>query len=78
MKKFYSMRIDGGFMFVKSILKGFNSKTVDGVLLDNDSVYCFNSYSWVEFNGHKFRIGDNAENEMFENAFLTVQALDSL
>ena len=78
MNKFYSMKIDGVFMFVKMILKGFNSKSVDGVLLDNDSVYCFNSYSWVEFNGHKFRIGDNAENEMFENAFLTVQALDSL
>lgn len=78
MKKFYTMRIDGSFMFVKSILKGFNSKTVDGVLLDNDSVYCFNSYSWVEFNGNKFRIGDSAENAMFEDVFLTVQALDDL
>jgi hypothetical protein len=78
MKKFYTMKIDDDFMFVKTILKGFNSKSVYGVLLDDDSVYCFNSYSCVEFNGHKFRIGDSAENEMFENAFLTVQALDSL
>ena len=78
MKKFYSMKIDGVFMCVKMILKGFNSKTVDGVLLDNDSIYCFNEYSCVEFNGYKFRISDSAENAMFEDAFLTVQALDSL
>lgn len=78
MNKFYSMKIDKVDMLVKEILKSFNGKTVDGVLLYDDSVYCFNSYSWVEFNDHKFRIGDRAENEMFENAFLTVQALDSL
>ena len=78
MNKFYSMKIDGVFMFVKMILKGFNSKSVDGVLLYDDSVYCFNAYSCVEFNGYKFKIGDSAENEMFENTFLTVQALDSL
>ena len=78
MNKSYSMKIDGVFMFVKMILKGFNSKSVDGVLLYDDSVYCFNPYSCVEFNGHKFRIGDSAENEIFENAFLTVQALDNL
>lgn len=78
MNKFYSMKIDGAIMLVTMILKGFNSKTVDGVMLYDDSIYCFNAYSWVEFNGHKFRIGDSAENEMFENAFLTVQALDSL
>jgi hypothetical protein len=72
------MKIDGAIMLVTMILKGFNSKTVDGVMLEDDSIYCFNAYSWVEFNGHKFRIGDSAENEMFENAFLTVQALDSL
>ena len=78
MNKLYSMKIDRVFMFVKMILKGFNSKTVDGVLLDNDSIYYFNPYSWVEFNGHKFRINDRVENEMFENAFLTVQALEDL
>ena len=78
MNNFYSMKIDGTFMFVKEILKGFNSKTVDGVLLYDDNVYCFNPYSLVEFNGYKFRIADNVENEMFENTFLTVQALDSL
>jgi hypothetical protein len=72
------MKIDDVEMFVKAILIGFNSKSVDGVLLYNDSVYCFNKYSCVEFNGYKFRIGDSAENEMFENTFLTVQALDSL
>ena len=78
MNKFYSMKIDGVFMFVKMILKGFNSKSVDGVLLYDDSVYCFNPYSCVEFNGYKFKIGDGAENAMFEDAFLTVQALDDL
>ena len=78
MNKFYSMKIDDVEMFVKAILIGFNSKSVDGVLLYNDSVYCFNKYSRVEFNGHKFRIADKAENEMFENMFSTVQALDSL
>ena len=78
MNKFYSMKIDGVFMFVKTILKGFNSRSVDGVLLYDDSVYCFNPYSCVEFNGYKFKIGDDAENEMFESTFLTVQALDSL
>jgi hypothetical protein len=78
MNEFYSMKIDGVFMFVKTILKGFNSRSVDGVLLYDDSVYCFNPYSLVEFNGYKFKIGDGAENEMFENTFLTVQALDSL
>lgn len=78
MNKFYSMKIDNAVMFVKTLLKGFNSKTVDGVLLYDDSVYCFNTYSLVEFNGHKFRIGDSAENAMLENAFLTIQALDSL
>ena len=78
MNKFYHMKIDNLDMLVKMILKGFNSKTVDGVMLYDDSIYCFNPYSRVEFNGHTFRIGDNAENEMFENAFLTVQALDNL
>ena len=78
MNKFYRMKIDNLDMLVKMILKGFNSKTVDGVMLYDDSIYCFNPYSRVEFNGHTFRIGDNAENEMFENAFLTVQALDNL
>lgn len=78
MNKFYSMKIDGVFMFVKMILKGFNSKTVDGVMLDDDSIYCFSEYSYVEFNGHKFRVANIAENEMFENTFLTVQALDNL
>lgn len=78
MNKFYSMKIDDVEMFIKTILKGFNSKSVDGVLLYNDSIYCFNEYSCVEFNGYKFRVADKAENEMFENAFLTVQALDSL
>ncbi len=78
MNKFYSMKIDGVFMFVKMILKGFNSKTVDGVLLYDDSIYCFNEYSYIEFNGYKFRVANIAENEMFENTFLTVQALDSL
>ena len=78
MNKFYSMKIDGAIMLVTMILKGFNSKTVDGVMLYDDSIYCFNTYSCVEFNGYKFRIGDSAENEMFENTFLTVQALDSL
>lgn len=78
MNKFYSMKIDGVFMFVKTILKGFNSKTVDGVLLYDDSIYCFSEYSYVEFSGHKFRVANIAENEMFENMFLTVQALDSL
>ena len=78
MNKFYSMKIDGAIMLVTMILKGFNSKTVDGVMLYDDSVYCFNKYSRVEFNGHKFRIADKAENEMFENMFSTVQALDSL
>jgi hypothetical protein len=72
------MKIDGAIMLVTMILKGFNSKTVDGVMLYDDSIYCFNKYSCVEFNGYKFRIGDSAENEMFENTFLTVQALDSL
>lgn len=78
MNKFYTMKIDGVFMFVKMILKGFNSKTVDGVMLYDDSIYCFNEYSCVEFNGYKFRVANIAENEMFENMFLTVQALDSL
>lgn len=78
MNKFYSMKIDGVFMFVKMILKGFNSKTVDGVMLYDDSIYCFNAYSVVEFNGNKFRVANIAENEMFENTFLTVQALDDL
>lgn len=78
MNKFYSMKIDGVFMFVKMILKGFNSKSVDGVLLYDDSIYCFNEYSCVEFNGYKFRVANIAENEMFENTFLTVQALDDL
>ena len=78
MNKFYPMKIDKVYMRVKMILKGFSSKTVDGVLLYDDTVYCFNAYSVVEFNGNKFRIGDNAENAMFENAFLTVQALDNL
>lgn len=78
MNKFYSMKIDKVYMLVKMILKGFNSKSVDGVLLYDDTVYCFNAYSVVEFNGNKFRIGDSAENEMFEDAFLTVQALDDL
>lgn len=78
MNKFYTMKIDGVFMFVKMILKGFNSKTVDGVMLYDDSIYCFNEYSCIEFNGHKFRIGDSAENAMFEDAFLTVQTLDDL
>lgn len=77
MNKFYSMKIDGVFMSVKMILKGFN-KSVDGVLLYDDSIYCFNEYSCVEFNGYKFRVANIAENEMFENTFLTVQALDSL
>ena len=78
MNKFYSMKIDKVYMRVKTLLKGFNSKTVDGVLLYDDGIYCFNAYSVVEFNGNKFRIGDKAENAMFENAFLTVQALDNL
>lgn len=78
MNKFYSMKIDGVFMFVKMILKGFNSKSVDGVLLYDDSIYCFNEYSCVEFNGYKFRVANIAENEMFENMFLIVQALDKL
>ena len=78
MNKFYPMKIDKVYMRVKMILKGFSSKTVDGVLLYDDTVYCFNAYSVVEFNGNKFRIGDNAENAMFKNAFLTVQALDNL
>lgn len=78
MDKSYSMKIDGVFMFVKEILKSFNGKTIDGVLLYDDSIYCFNPYSRVEFNGHTFKIGDSAENEMFESTFLTVQALDSL
>ncbi len=72
------MKIDGVVMFVKMLLKGFNSKTVDGVMLYDDSIYCFNEYSYVEFNGHKFRVANIAENEMFENTFLTVQALDDL
>ena len=78
MDKSYSMKIDGVFMFVKMILKGFNSKSVYGVLLYDDSIYCFNEYSCVEFNGYKFRVANIAENEMFENTFLTVHALDSL
>ena len=33
MNKFYPMKIDKVDMLVKMILKGFNSKTVDGVIL---------------------------------------------
>ena len=72
------MKIDKVYMLVKEILKSFNGKTIDGVLLYDDSIYCFNPYSVVEFNGNKFRISDSAENAMFEDAFLTVQALDDL
>lgn len=77
-RKFYTMKIDKIDMQVKELLTSFNGKTIDGVLLNDDSIYCFNAYSWVEFNGHRFRIGDSAENKMLEDAFLTVQALDNL
>lgn len=72
------VRIDHIDMDVKTLLRGFNSKTVDGVMLMNDDIYCFNHYSIAKFNGHIFRLSDNEENKMFEDIFLAINAINKL
>ena len=72
------VKIDHIDMDVKSLLRGFNSKTIGGVMLMNDDIYCFNQYSIAKFNGHIFRLSDNKENKMFEDIFSAIDAINRL